>query len=45
LKKSLNIKFEGELGSGAGVRREWFDVLSHEILNPNYGSSFFFSES
>lgn len=36
LKKGLNIAFEGEDGLGHGVVREWFDVLSREILNPDY---------
>lgn len=36
LKKTLNIRFSGEAGTGAGVRREWFEILSQEIVNPNY---------
>jgi len=36
LKRGLNIRFEGEAGTGAGVRREWFDILSREVLNPDY---------
>lgn len=39
LKKSLDVRFKGEAGQGAGVRREWFDILTREILNPNYGSN------
>lgn len=37
LKKNLNMRFEGEEGMGQGVVREWFVVLSKEILNPDYG--------
>lgn len=36
LKKGLAIRFLGEEGMGSGVVREWFDVLSREILNPDY---------
>ncbi|KAK3097342.1 hypothetical protein FSP39_008813 [Pinctada imbricata] len=36
LKKGLAIKFDGEEGVGHGVVREWFDILSNEILNPDY---------
>ncbi|CAI9718982.1 E3 ubiquitin-protein ligase HACE1 isoform X1 [Octopus vulgaris] len=36
LKKNISVKFEGEKGMGLGVVREWFDVLSKEILNPDY---------
>uniref|UniRef100_K1P6J8 E3 ubiquitin-protein ligase HACE1 n=1 Tax=Magallana gigas TaxID=29159 RepID=K1P6J8_MAGGI len=36
LKKGLAIRFQGEEGMGSGVVREWFDVLSREILNPDY---------
>lgn len=36
LKKGLALKFDGEEGMGQGVVREWFDVLSREILNPDY---------
>ncbi|XP_076078834.1 E3 ubiquitin-protein ligase HACE1-like [Mytilus galloprovincialis] len=36
LKKGLALKFDGEEGMGQGVVREWFDVLSKEILNPDY---------
>ena len=36
LKSGLSIQFEGEGGMGSGVRREWFDNLSREILNPDY---------
>jgi len=37
LKHSLNIRFKDEAGQGPGVRREWFDILTREILNPDYG--------
>ena len=36
LKDGLSIQFVGEAGMGSGVRREWFDNLSKEILNPDY---------
>ncbi len=36
LKHGLSVKFSGEDGMGQGVVREWFDVLSREILNPDY---------
>eukprot|EP00731_Ephydatia_muelleri_P024575 Em0016g846a len=36
LKTSFSVRFAGEAGMGAGVRREWFDSLSKEILNPDY---------
>ena len=36
LKTVLSIQFIGEAGMGAGVKREWFDTLSREILNPDY---------
>ncbi|KJE95313.1 HECT and ankyrin repeat domain-containing protein [Capsaspora owczarzaki ATCC 30864] len=36
LRNPFGIRFRGEAGVGAGVRREWFDSLSHEILDPNY---------
>ncbi|KAL4232649.1 E3 ubiquitin-protein ligase [Mactra antiquata] len=36
LKRNLNLRFHGEEGMGQGVVREWFDVLSKEILNPDY---------
>lgn len=36
LKRWFNLRFEGEEGMGQGVVREWFDVLSKEILNPDY---------
>ncbi|XP_052242685.1 E3 ubiquitin-protein ligase HACE1-like isoform X2 [Dreissena polymorpha] len=36
LKHNLSLQFQGEEGMGQGVVREWFDVLSREILNPDY---------
>ncbi|XP_041355177.1 E3 ubiquitin-protein ligase HACE1-like [Gigantopelta aegis] len=36
LKQSFLIQFDGEDGVGHGVVREWFDILSKEILNPDY---------
>jgi E3 ubiquitin-protein ligase HACE1 len=36
LKDSLTIRFTGEAGMGSGVKREWFDNLSKEVLNPDY---------
>eukprot|EP00731_Ephydatia_muelleri_P036853 Em0338g4a len=36
LKTSFSVPFAGEAGMGAGVRREWFDSLSKDILNPDY---------
>ncbi|OWF50952.1 E3 ubiquitin-protein ligase HACE1-like [Mizuhopecten yessoensis] len=36
LKKAFSMKFTGEEGVGRGVVREWFDILSKEILNPDY---------
>ena len=36
LKDGLSIQFMGEAGMGSGVRREWFENLSKEILNPDY---------
>ncbi len=36
LKTELYIQFAGEAGMGSGVMREWFDNLSHEVLNPDY---------
>ncbi|KAL5009519.1 hypothetical protein ScPMuIL_011824 [Solemya velum] len=36
LKKGIALRFDGEEGMGQGVVREWFDVLSREILNPDY---------
>eukprot|EP01135_Chromosphaera_perkinsii_P010281 Nk52_evm23s2085 gene=Nk52_evmTU23s2085 len=38
LKRKLNIRFHKEEGLDyGGVSREWFYVLSHEMLNPYYG--------
>ncbi|XP_071113082.1 E3 ubiquitin-protein ligase HACE1-like isoform X2 [Haliotis cracherodii] len=36
LKINLSVRFNGEEGMGHGVVREWFDVLSREILNADY---------
>ena len=33
----LNIVFKDENASGAGVRREWFHLLSKELFDPNNG--------
>ncbi|KAG7262752.1 hypothetical protein CRUP_028413, partial [Coryphaenoides rupestris] len=37
LKQGIAVRFHGEEGMGQGVVREWFDVLSNEIINPDYG--------
>lgn len=36
LMKHISVRFRGEEGVGQGVTKEWFDVLSKEILNPDY---------
>lgn len=36
LKSTLSVQFSGEEGLGQGLVREWFDLLSKEILNPDY---------
>ena len=36
LKRHLAIQFVDEEGVGDGVLREWFSLLSNEILNPEY---------
>ena len=36
LRRGIAVRFAGEDGMGQGVVKEWFDVLSHEILNPDY---------
>jgi len=36
LKHNLSIQFVNEEGVGDGVLREWFSLLSNEILNPQY---------
>ncbi|XP_070568387.1 E3 ubiquitin-protein ligase HACE1-like [Ptychodera flava] len=36
LKQGIAVRFSGEDGMGQGVVREWFDILSKEILNPDY---------
>lgn len=38
LRKRLMVKFRGEEGLDyGGVAREWLYLLSHEMLNPQYG--------
>uniref|UniRef100_H2ZBM3 E3 ubiquitin-protein ligase HACE1 n=1 Tax=Ciona savignyi TaxID=51511 RepID=H2ZBM3_CIOSA len=37
LKGNFMVQFTNEEGMGNGVLREWFSVLSNEILNPEYG--------
>ncbi|XP_054596634.2 E3 ubiquitin-protein ligase HACE1 isoform X4 [Nothobranchius furzeri] len=37
LKQGIAVRFHGEEGMGHGVVREWFDILSNEIINPDYG--------
>ncbi|XP_032999391.1 E3 ubiquitin-protein ligase HACE1 isoform X1 [Lacerta agilis] len=37
LKQGIAVRFHGEEGMGQGVVREWFDILSNEIVNPDYG--------
>ena len=40
LKKPLKVKFDGEEGVDAGgVRKEFFQLLSHAIFDVNYGVS------
>lgn len=36
LKQGIAVRFHGEEGMGQGVVREWFDILSGEIINPDY---------
>ncbi|XP_019375706.1 PREDICTED: E3 ubiquitin-protein ligase HACE1 isoform X2 [Gavialis gangeticus] len=36
LKQGIAVRFHGEEGMGQGVVREWFDILSSEIVNPDY---------
>ncbi|XP_062896370.1 E3 ubiquitin-protein ligase HACE1 isoform X7 [Mobula hypostoma] len=36
LKQGVAVRFHGEEGMGQGVVREWFDILSSEIINPDY---------
>jgi hypothetical protein len=35
LKGNFRISFAGEEGVGAGVRREWFRIISQEMFNPD----------
>lgn len=38
LRRQLSIRFLGEGGGGGGdLTREWFFLLSHQMLNPMYG--------
>lgn len=38
LRKRLMVKFRGEEGLDyGGIAREWLYLLSHEMLNPQYG--------
>lgn len=38
LRKRLMVKFRGEEGLDyGGIAREWFYLLSHEMLHPHYG--------
>ena len=36
LRRNFVISFEGDQGIGAGVRREWFAILTNEMLNEDY---------
>ncbi|XP_051573978.1 E3 ubiquitin-protein ligase HACE1-like isoform X1 [Myxocyprinus asiaticus] len=36
LKQGIAVRFHGEEGMGQGVVSEWFDILSNEIINPDY---------
>ncbi|XP_028411052.1 E3 ubiquitin-protein ligase HACE1-like [Dendronephthya gigantea] len=36
LKKNVVVRFLGEPGVGRGVLKEWLDLLSKEILNPDF---------
>ncbi|XP_018117468.1 E3 ubiquitin-protein ligase HACE1 isoform X1 [Xenopus laevis] len=36
LKQGIAVRFHGEEGMGQGVVREWFDILSSEMINPDY---------
>ena len=40
LKKNLQIEFENEMGTGKGVRREWFNLLSNQLFNIDNGLFF-----
>jgi len=38
MRGKLNIKFNSEEGADVGgITREWFQILSREMFNPNYG--------
>jgi hypothetical protein len=46
LRRRLYIQFKGEDGLDyGGISREWFFLLSHEVLNPMYGLFVYFSSS
>lgn len=46
LRKRLMVKFRGEEGLDyGGVAREWLYLLSHEMLNPQYGLFQYSTES
>jgi hypothetical protein len=34
----IKVVFEGESGTGDGVRREWFTLLAAELTNPDAGA-------
>eukprot|EP00041_Stephanoeca_diplocostata_P027050 m.739116 g.739116 ORF g.739116 m.739116 type:complete len:1120 (-) comp23102_c1_seq5:136-3495(-) len=36
-KQPFAVRFDGEPGVGDGVKREWFELLVREIVNPDYG--------
>lgn len=36
LKRNVTVRFHGEDGMGAGVTREWLDLLVKEMLNPDF---------
>ena len=35
--RHLDVRFEGEVGGGDGLRREWFGEVLGELLDPNRG--------
>ena len=35
--RGTQVHFEGEVGGGDGLRREWFDVVMREMLSPARG--------
>lgn len=36
-KRPFAVRFDGEPAMGDGVKREWFELLVREIVNPDYG--------